>query len=161
MLNLQRLFRPNPLLLPVSKTEREILEYFITHKQAFENWSLLHPEHRIRFQFYFPTAVDFYFDEFKLFTAYFKRRQSGSLEFRELKMSEANHTTIRSVNWQPFEEVMLRFFNSLEENNKAVMLRENKSLHEYTAICMKSSQPTAEPRHSEKESVLAGKLSRS
>ena len=135
MINLKKFFRSNPYILPVSKTEKEVLEYFLANKKEFEQWLLKNPQPRIRFQFYFPTAVDFFFDEFKLFTAYFKRSPSGMQELAELKMSGDNYASIRSVSWKPFEEVMFSFLSTLEESNKMTLFSKTKALHEYVSIC--------------------------
>lgn len=135
MINLKKIFRSNPYVLPVARMEKEILDYFLAHKKEFEQWLTANPQPRIRFQFYFPTAVDFFFDDFKLFTAYFKRSPTGMLELAELKMSQDNYATIRSANWKPFEEVVVNFLGTLEESNKATRFLKTKSLHEYASIC--------------------------
>jgi hypothetical protein len=54
-------------------------------------------------------AIEFYFDEFLLFTAFFKRSQAGGFVLHEMKMTKANYTTIHSANWKPFEDVMVQF----------------------------------------------------
>lgn len=135
MISLKRFFKTNPYLLPVSKAEKEVLECFVDNKAEYERWLPFQQNRRIRFQFYYPTAVDFYFDDFKLFTAFFKKDACHAPELQELKMSEANYTSIRSSNWQPFEEVIMTFLNTLEENNKIVLFGKTKSLHEYAALC--------------------------
>lgn len=135
MINLKKYFQPNPCILSVSKEEKEILECFLSNRSEFGNWSLHHPHKRVRFQFYFPTAVDFFFDDFLLFTAYFKRTALAQLELQELKMTKANYTTICSTNWKPFEEVMLQFLRFLEEQNKSSFFQKTRSLHEYVSIC--------------------------
>ncbi|HEV7330322.1 MAG TPA: hypothetical protein VGN63_04720 [Flavisolibacter sp.] len=135
MMNLKRFFQPASCRLTVSKSEKEILELFLLNKKEFEQWILLHPQSRIRFQFYFPTAVDFYFDGFRLFTAYFKRGTMDSLQLSELKMSQDNHSSIRTANWKPFEDVMVSFLTSLAESNKSALLQKTKALHEYASIC--------------------------
>jgi hypothetical protein len=135
MMNLKRFFLPSSSRLPVTKTEKEILEFFVLNKKEFDQWILLHPQSRIRFQFYFPTAVDFYFDGFRLFTAYFKRGSGDSLHLLELKMSSDNHNSIRTTIWKPFEEVMVSFLAALTESNKSALLQKTKALHEYASIC--------------------------
>lgn len=135
MINLKKIFWSNPYLLPVSKTEKEILEYFLANKKDFEQWLTENPHPRIRFQFYFPTAVDFFFDEFKLFTAYYKRTSSGNHELTELKMSCDNYVSIRSLSWKPFEEVMVSFLSTLEESNKITLFTKTKALYDYVSIC--------------------------
>jgi hypothetical protein len=140
MMNLKKFFQPNPCLLSVSRGKKEILECFVANKSEFENWVLHHSLQRVRFQFYFPTAVDFYFDDFLLFTAYFKRTALDNLELQELKMTKANYSTIRSGNWKPFEEVMVQFLHFLEEKNKISFFRRTRSLHEYVSLCEKGAQ---------------------
>lgn len=135
MINLKRFFLPASSRLPVTKTEKEILELFVLNKKEFDHWIGLHPQQRIRFQFYFPTAVDFYFDGFRLFTAYFKRGHGDSLQLQELKMSQDNQGSIRTANWKPFEEVMVSFLSALAESNKSALLQKTKALHEYASIC--------------------------
>jgi hypothetical protein len=135
MINLKKFFKTNPYLLTVSRAEKEVLECFLDNKAEFEHWISFQQNRRTRFQFYYPTAVDFYFDDFKLFTAYFKRGAFHTLELQELKMTEANYSSIRSANWQPFAEVIVNFLNTLEENNKLVLFRQRKSLHEYVELC--------------------------
>jgi hypothetical protein len=139
MMNLKKFFQPNRYLLSVSKQEKDLLEYFITHRAEFENWFLHRPQSRVRFQFYYPTAIDFHFDNFHLFTAYFDRSVPGNLVLRELKMTRENDSTIRSVNWKPFEEVMMQFLQYLEEKNKIQFFQRTSSLHEYVSICEKSA----------------------
>ena len=150
MMNLFQLFRRKAYIIPVKKTEKELLECFMANKAAFDQWLALHPHPQIRFRFYFPTAIDFYFDEFKLFTVYFKRGANNQPEFQEFKMSEANHTSLCSSDWRPFEEVIFHFLATLEESNKASLFRKKKSLYEYAAICEKmnnleKNQPSYPP----------------
>lgn len=140
MINLKKYFQSNPCLLSISKEEKEILECFISNRSEFDNWTLHRSLQRVRFQFYYPTAIDFYFDNFLLFTAYFKRTAFGNLELQELKMTKANYTTIRSANWKPFEEVMVQFLQYLEEKNKISFFRKTRSLHEYVSMCEKGTQ---------------------
>jgi hypothetical protein len=157
MINLKKYFQPNPCILSVSKEEKEILEWFLTNRSEFSDWLLHHPNQRVRFQFYFPTAVDFYFDDFLLFTAYFKKTAFDHLELQELKMTKANYTTIRSANWKPFEDVMLQFLGYLEEKNKISFFQKNRSLHEYVSICQKNNTANS-PKlsHDIKPSIAAG-----
>ena len=140
MINLKRFFQPSSCRLTVTKAEKEILELFVLNKKEFDQWVLLHPQTRIRFQFYFPTAVDFYFDGFRLFTAYFKRGTMDTLQLSEFKMSQDNHSSIRTTNWKPFEDVMLSFLTNLAESNKSALLQKTKALHEYASIC--NNKPT-------------------
>ena len=157
MINLKKYFQPNPCILSVSKVEKEILECFLSNRSEFSHWSLHHPHQRVRFQFYFPTAVDFFFDDFLLFTAYFKRTALDQLELQELKMTKANYTTIRSANWKPFEDVMLQFLGYLEEQNKSSFFQKTRSLHEYVSICEKQTATTNAPLSREMNpSIAAG-----
>jgi hypothetical protein len=137
MKNFLQLFRKPTHIIPVKKAEKELLEYFMANKTAFDHWFSQHQHPQIRFRFYFPTAIDFYFDEFKLFTAYFKRSPLNTLELQELKISEANQSSICTRDWRPFEEVILHFLTTLEESNKASWFQKRKSLYEYAAICEK------------------------
>ncbi|WP_162944964.1 hypothetical protein [Flavisolibacter nicotianae] len=139
MISLKKIFRPTPHLLTVSKTEKELLEYFLCSRSEYDNWLLLHPQPKIRFKFYFPTAIDFYFDGAKLFTAYFKKGAADEPVLSELKMSKANYSSIRSSNWKPFEEVMIKFLNYLEETNRVVVVQNTKPLHDYLAICKETA----------------------
>lgn len=147
MINLKKFFQPNPCLLPVTKTEKEILECFLAARPAFLQWLQSNPQPRIRFQFYFPTAIDFYFDEFKLFTAYFKKSPSEQQYLAELKMTLENYNTIRMVSWKPFEEVMLAFLHTLEESNKSMLYLKIKSLHEYASLCEEKPAGDVESQH--------------
>jgi hypothetical protein len=146
MKNFLKLFRKPTNVIAIKKAEKELLEYFIANKPAFDQWYIENQHPKIRFRFYFPTAIDFYFEEFKLFTAYFKKSSRDLLELQELKMSEANQTSIRTTDWRPFEEVILHFLTMLEENNKASWLHKRKSLYEYAAICEQMDMAAKEPR---------------
>lgn len=139
MMNLTKFFYPDPCLVPVSKPEKEILESFFARKAEFERWLRQHPQPKIRFAFYFPTAIYFYYEGSVLFTAFFK---NGSLllpVFQELKMSRANYTSIRSDNWNPFKEIMNCFLHKLEEENKKVLVEKTKSLQEYASLCKEAA----------------------
>lgn len=135
MMNLRTFFQPNPSLLSVTKAEKELLESFLAHKTDYEQWLLLHPQPKIMFRFYFPSAIDFYYDGTRLFTAYFKKDAFNEPELKEMKMSQENYGFIRSADWKPFGEVMLKFLQTLEEANKSIYLQQTKSLHEYISIC--------------------------
>jgi hypothetical protein len=135
MMNLRKFFRPNPCLLVLAKAEKELVESFLAHKTEYEHWLHLNPQPKIVFRFYFPSAVDFYYDGARLFTAYFKKGEFNEPVLHEMKMSKENHASIRSANWKPFAEVMLQFLQTLEETNKSTYLKETKSLQEYLSIC--------------------------
>lgn len=134
-MNLRKFFQPNPCLLSVTKTEKELLESFLANKADYEHWLLLHPQPKMAFRFYYPSAIDFYYDGTKLFTAYFKKDVFNEPELSELKMSKENYASIRSANWKPFGDVMLNFLHTLEETNKFIYLQQTKSLHEYVSLC--------------------------
>jgi hypothetical protein len=157
MINLKKYFQPNLHRLTVSKTEREVLECFVTNRPGFEDWLHHRPQSRVRFQFYYPTAIDFYFDDFQLFTAFFKKSALGNLELQEFKMTAANYTTIRSANWKPFEEVILQFLHYLEEKNKIQFFQRTSSLHEYVSICEKPAPANSHQRSCDiNPSIAAG-----
>ncbi len=134
-MNLKKIFGSNPCIVPVSKAEKETLECFLANKREFDDWLSHRPQQRVRFQFYFPTAIDFYFDDFHLFTAHFKRASFDAMELQELKMTKINYSSIRSARWKPFEEEIVNFLSALEETNKISYFSKTKSLHEYAAIC--------------------------
>ena len=134
---LKLFYKKQAFRLTVSKAQEEVLEFFLANKTEFEKWILLHPHPKVRFQFFYPTAIDFYFSDFKLFTAYFKKGRKGDLELTELKMSEMNFDTIRCASWQPFEEIIIDFLNSLQENKKITLLEQRKMLYEYANLCAK------------------------
>ena len=134
-MNLRKFFKPNPSLLSVSKTEKQILECFLCNKTEFENWILLHPQTKITFRFYYPSAIDFYFDGSRLFTAYFRKDDRSEAELLELKMSKENYSSIRTNNWKPFEEVILSFLQTQDEKNKFIYLQKTKPLQDYASIC--------------------------
>jgi hypothetical protein len=136
MFNLKKLIKSNPLSVPVKGAEKDLLQYFISNKGAFENWfsTNCNAYPKLRFHFYYPNALDFFFDEFKLFTAYFKKEEKGIM-LVELKMSDVNKANIKTTDWKPFRDLMLTFLTELEQNNHSLMLQEQRSLHEYQAIC--------------------------
>jgi hypothetical protein len=137
MINLKKFFKSKPTVVACSKAERDLLQYFISSKTAFDNWYATQGGNfpKLRFQFYFPSAIDFYFDEFKLFTAYFKKEENGAVVFVELKMSEVNYSNIKSADWKPFRDLILAFLTALEQAHKSQWLTEQRSLHEYQKLC--------------------------
>jgi hypothetical protein len=135
MFSFKKFFHSNKRTVPVGKAQKEILECFISNKPAFDHWHPSQPATKISFKFYYPTAVDFYFDDIKLFTAYFKKNLLDQLELQELKMSEDNFRTIGNTVWKPFEEVMLQFLNNLDETQKLALFQKRKALYEYAEIC--------------------------
>ncbi len=141
MINLRKYFQPNPCLLPISKEQKDLLEGFVANKAAFENWIAHRPQQRVRFQFYFPLAIEFYFDEFLLFTAFFNRTAGGGFVLHEMKMTKANLDTIHATNWRPFEEVIVQFLRYQEEKNRICFFQQTSSLHEYVSICQSAAGP--------------------
>lgn len=144
MWNLKNLFNTKDLLLPVSKAQKEILELLITNKGDFDQWSSAHAHAKIKFQFYYPAAIDFFYDEFKLFNAYFKKNPKGEIVLSEFKMSEVNYDNIRCTSWHPFEEVILDFLTSMEESKKIALFEKRKALLEYQSLCNKNAETTAQ-----------------
>lgn len=141
MMNLKNLFRPKALTLNLSKGQKELLELLIVNKSDFDQWNSKTGQAKIRFQFYYPTAIDFYYDEFKLFNAYFKKTAKEEILLNEFKMSEVNYDTIRCTSWHPFEEVIIEFLTSLEENKKIALFEKRKTLLEYQSLCLKNAEP--------------------
>ena len=139
MIWLKRLFGRKQLAFSVTKAQKELLEFFITNKTEFDTWLTGLPEAKIRFQFFYPTAIDFHYGGFRLFTAYFKKNQQGGIELSELKMTETNFDTIRNSNWKPFETVMLEFITGLEEGKKTALFEKRRELAEYELLCAKST----------------------
>lgn len=93
----------------------------------------------MRFQFFYPSAVDLPFGDFKLFTAYFKRGRKDRLELLELKRSETNFDTIRCASCAPFEEIIIEFLTALEEDKKVALFEEHKALYEYESLCARKA----------------------
>lgn len=137
---IKKFFRTKAFALTVSKAQKELLEFFISNKTDFDSWVATNPQPKARFQFYYPTAIDFFYSDFKLFTAYFKKGRKEGVELMELKMTETNFDTIRCANWRPFEEVILDFLTNLEENKKIALFEKRKVLYEYENICAKKPQ---------------------
>ena len=146
MFRLTNRLKRKPSVIPVDKAGREILEYFIAHKNEFEAWASLHLEKRISFRFYFPNAIDFCYDGCKLFTAYFKRDRRDVPQLHELKMSDANLSNIATTNWKPFEDVMVCFLKTLEEHKRMSYFQQTKSLYDYAAICESGQAPKEQSR---------------
>lgn len=140
MFGLKNLFKAKAQVLPFTKTQKELLELLLTNKAEFDLWSKGKSGDKIRFQFYYPTAIDFYYDDFKLFTAYFKKGVHDDLSLQELKMSEVNYETIRCTSWAPFEEVIIDFLTSLDENKKLALFEQRKVLFEYQSLCIKKNE---------------------
>ena len=135
----KKFFRRKALALTLSKGQKELLEFFVTNKPDFDDWILKHAQPKVRFQFYYPSAIDFYFGDFKLFTAYFTRDRKDQLWLTEMKMSETNFDTIRCASWAPFEEIIIEFLTSLEEGKKIALFEKRKVLYEYENLCAKKA----------------------
>ncbi len=134
---LKKLLKRKAFALTISKAQKDLLEFFITNKPEFDKWVATQQQSKVKFQFYYPVAIDFYFDEYKLFTAYFKKGALDRIELLELKMSETNFDSIRCANWYPFEEVILEFLTTLEESKKIALFEKRKTLYEYEKLCAK------------------------
>ena len=134
---LLRVLRRKAHTVTVSKSQKDLLEFFLSNRTDFDQWLLLQPAHKIRFQFFYPTAIDFYYADFKLFTAYFSKNRGGDIELAEFKMTETNHDSIRCASWAPFEELIISFVSSLEESKRLDLFEKRKTLYEYEALCTK------------------------
>lgn len=136
---LHRLLRIKNLAVSVSKPQQELLEIFLLQKEDYEHWRTTQPQSKVRFQYFYPTAIEMFYDEFKLFTAYFKRTPKAQLQLSELKMSETNYDVIRCTSWKPFEQQILEFLTTLEESKKVALFEKRRMLYEYEALCLKGS----------------------
>ncbi|MBD0276782.1 MAG: hypothetical protein M3342_23160 [Bacteroidota bacterium] len=137
MINLKRLFRRNKYILHVDNEEAELLQFFMNNKKDFELW-LAENNHqfpRIKFIFYYPTTIEFFFDELRLFTASFNKDLTEAVVFTQLTASKLNINNIRSHDWKPFKEMILYFVSVMEQRNTNLMLKTQKSLTEYQALC--------------------------
>jgi hypothetical protein len=137
--SLKNLFNSKVLALAVSKSQKEMLELLMMNKGDFEKWAEQQSGSKIRLHFFYPTAIDFYFDAFKLFTAYYKKNRKGEIELQEMKMSEVNYDSIRCTSWAPFEEVVIDFLTTMEESKKIDLFEKRKTLFEYQSLCTKTS----------------------
>lgn len=134
-----RLLRMKDLTVSVTKPQEELLEIFLSQKEEYDRWRQAQPLSKVRFQFFYPTAVEMFYDEFKLFTAYFKRTPKGQPLLTELKMTETNYDVIRCASWKPFEQQVLEFLTTLEESKKVALFEKRKMLYEYEALCVKGT----------------------
>lgn len=118
--------------LALSKEEIEIFVYIVSNRHDFEHWfaqqSLRFP--KVKFAFYYPTAIDLYFDAFKLFTVFFTKESNGQLVFSQAKMSLLNRESLKSTNWAPFKEVMLSYLEMAQERNSDQQFKKLHALHE-------------------------------
>lgn len=140
---IKKLLKTKALTIAVTKSQQELLEIFISNKADFDAWADSQTASKIRFQFFYPSAIDFYYTDFKLFTAYFKKNMHSQLELLEFKMTETNFDVIRCTSWRPFEETILEFLTTLEESKKIALFEKRKMLYEYETLCAKK-QPAEE-----------------
>ena len=133
------ILRKKTLILNTTKAQRELLQCFVLHKAEFESWLLLQPSSKISFRFYYPTAIDFFFGDYKLFTAYFRKTPQHTVELTEIKISEANFESVRCFSWSPFEETILKFLTTMEEGKKVELFEKRKILFEYENLCSKKT----------------------
>lgn len=137
MFNLKKLLQRNKALIDLPKEDIALLEYFISHKDDFESWfasqQTTYP--KIKFTFYYPTAIDFTYDEFKLFTVYFNKSGNDAISLSQFKISQVNGENIKTKNWKPFKEVMLQYIAVVEKQNTDLLFLKMRSLHEYQQLC--------------------------
>ena len=133
----KKFFKTKAFALTVSKVQKELLEFFVTNRLDYETWAVAQPHSKVKFQFYYPVAIDFYYGEYKLFTAFFKKGPLDRIELTELKMTETNFDSIRCSNWRPFEEVIIEFLTTLEETKKVALFEKRRNLYEYENLCAK------------------------
>src|SRR5690349_20037472 len=136
---LKNFFTRKALTLAITRGQKELLELLMVNKPDCDDWSKKQTESKIRVQFFYPAAIDFYFDQFKLFTDYYKKGPKGEFICDEFKISETNYDTIRCTSWAPFEEVIIDFLTSLEDNKKIALFEKHKTLMEYQSLCAKSA----------------------
>ena len=137
MFNLKKLLQGDKSLVAIGRDEIEILTYIFSHKNDFENWfSGQQKKHsKIRFVFYYPSAVDFFYDEFKLFTVYFKKTNTDVIVFDQFKRSQLNMESLRTANWKPFKDAILDYLAMAQDRNTDQQLTKYKSLHDYQQLC--------------------------
>lgn len=159
-MNLKRLFTAKPNQIEINKAEAEMLKCFMANKKEFENWfgekATTYP--KIKFHFFYPTAIDFIFDDFKLFTAYFARENNGNIVFEQFKMSDVNLLNIKTRNWKPFQTVILGFLEMLEQKNTSTLMKEQKSLYEYQLMCKENPAPSDNKAPSYVKDILSSQL---
>jgi hypothetical protein len=155
MRSLKNIFKTKALTLVITKGQKELLELLMINKPEFDQWSKKQGSSKIKFQFFYPAAIDFYYDEFKLFTAYYKKGPKGEPLCSEFKMSETNYDTISCTSWTPFEEVIIDFLTSLEENKKIALFEKRKTLMEYQSLCTKNADANSPEKAYAKASALS------
>ena len=146
---LKNLLQSKTHLLTLSKEEVEILTYLMCNRQDFENWfagqATAHP--KIKFVFFYPTAIDLYFDSFKLFTVYFKKDSRDEVTFSQAKLSQLNRDSLNSQNWKPFKDAIVSYLVMAQERNTDLQFKRLHALHEYQAICNGEAAPKASNGH--------------
>ena len=137
MFNLKKLLKGDASLVTPSKEEVDILTYVLCHKSDFENWfSTQHAKHsKIRFVFFYPSAIDLYYDEFKLFTIFFKRAHNDTVLFHQFKLTQLNLDSLKTTNWKPFKDAILDYLTMAQERNSDFQFKKFKSLHDYQQLC--------------------------
>lgn len=143
MINLKKLLKGDKSLVSISKEEIDILTYVLCNRSDFENWfSGQHKKHgKIRFVFYYPSAIDLYYDEFKLFTIYFKRAANDAVLFDQFKLTQLNHGSLKTTNWKPFKDAILDYLTMAQERNTDSQFKKYKSLHDYQQLCGGDAKP--------------------
>lgn len=152
MFNLKKLLKGDKAFVTISKEEVDILTYILCHRNDFESWfSGQHKKHsKIRFVFFFPSAIDLYYDEFKLFTVFFKRAANDAVLFDQFKLTQLNQDSLKTDNWRPFKDAILDYLTMAQERNSDFQFRKYKSLHDYQQLCNgeNKSQDAAAPFYS-------------
>ena len=140
---LKNLLKSKSNLLNVNKEEVEILTYIMCNRIDFETWFAQQKATfpKIRFVFYFPTAIDFYYDAFKLFTVYFKKDQNDHIVFDQFKITQLNIGSLKSYNWTPFKDAFLSYLLMAQERNSDLQFKKLHALHEYQALCNGEATP--------------------
>ncbi len=140
---LKNLLKDRTNLLTISKEEVEILTYLMCNRTDFENWfaqqAKAHP--KIKFVFYYPTAIDLYYDSFKLFTVYFTKDSRDEVVFSQFKISQLNRDSLNSPNWKPFKDAVVDYLLMAQERNTDLQFKRLHALHEYQALCNGEAAP--------------------
>lgn len=140
---LKNLLKSKSNLLTINKEEIDILTYVMCNRIDFEAWfaqqNTTFP--KIRFVFYYPTAIDFYYDAFKLFTVYFKREQNDQVVFHQFKITQLNMDSLKSFNWTPFKDAIVSYLVMAQERNSDLQFKKLHALHEYQALCNGEATP--------------------
>ena len=137
MFNLKKLLKGDPSYVTISKEETDILTYVLCHKNDFETWfSEQHPKHnKIRFVFYYPSAIDLYYDEFKLFSVFFKRAANDAVIFHQFKRTQLTEDSLKTTNWKPFKDAIVDYLTMAQDRNTDFQFKKFKALHDYQQLC--------------------------